>query len=592
MSGIYDYSVFPNRSSFRWLRNVTFLLSIFMSWNLEAQNPLAIPPVLTGTNFNLNVIDSTTQFWPGINTITYGINGPILGPTLVFNQGDSVTMHVTNSLTGNGNSTTMHWHGLHVPAKCDGGPHQVIPQGATWSPKFKVMNDAGTFWYHPHGLNKTDRHVSKGVAGFIIVKDAQEALLNLPRTYGIDDIPLVIQTKEFDILHQIAIATFMDTLPMVNATTHPYQNLPAQVIRLRLLNGASQRTFQLGFSNNMNFSLIGNDGGLLDAPQTMNRLMLANGERAEILIDLGSMMNDTIYLKCFGSELPKGVYGADSVGDNGLNQITDYYNNTLNGVDFNLLEIRVVAPTANAISSIPTTLVPFNPFVPDANTIYRKLDIDTIGDMGITPNFASGPFAFNQRLFDMDSINEYVVLNNKEVWTIHNKTMVAHPFHIHDIQFYILDINGLPPPAYEKGKKDVVLIMPGDSVRFITKFTDFADDSIPYMYHCHVLHHEDDGMMGSFLVTEYPLPITPVHKENTFTIYPNPSNNYWVVITSSNEYQIAYSLRNMFGQIMKEEIIPNPNSSFLIQHASLPVGQYILSIYSNKECQTFKLIKH
>lgn len=572
------------------MKKYLFLLALIYSFRVDAQNALAIPPLLTGTTFNLNIIDSTTQFWTGINTITYGVNGNILGPTLQLNKGDSVTMNVTNQLTGSGNSTTIHWHGMHVPPKDDGGPHQVINQGATWSPKFKVMNDAGTFWYHPHGFNKTDRHVSKGIAGMIIVKDAQEASLNLPRTYGIDDIPLVIQTKEFDILHQIAIATFMDTLQMVNATINPYQNLPAQVVRLRLLNGASQRTFQLGFSNNMNFSLIGNDGGLLDAPQTMNRIRLANGERAEILIDLSTFLNDTIYLKCYGSELPNGIYGADSVGDAGANQITDYYNNYLNGADFNLLQIRVVAQTVNPVTTIPSILTTLTPLTPDANTIYRKFEIDTIGGMGINPNFAMGPFAFNKKLFAMDSINEYILLNSKEVWTIHNKTMVAHPFHIHDVEFYILDINGVPPPAFEKGKKDVVLIMPNDSVRFITQFSDFTDEHIPYMYHCHVLHHEDDGMMGSFLVTEYPLSTNNIQQKNEFSIYPNPSYNYWVIKNTANENIISYSISNIIGQEILNESNIN-NSSLTINNFSLAVGQYILTIYSKNSIQNFKLIK-
>ena len=295
---------------------IRLLLASVFFWPASclAQNQLAIPPVLNGPIFNLNVEDSITQFWPGINTITYGVNGNILGPTLIFNKGDSVTLNVTNNLTGSGNSTTMHWHGLHVPAMADGGPHMVINQGATWSPSFKVMNDAGTFWYHPHGLNKTDRHVSKGVAGFIIVRDSQEAALTLPRTYGQDDFPLVIQTKEFDVLNQIAISTFMDTTVMVNGTVSPYLNIPGQMVRFRLLNGASQRTFQLGFSNNMNFYVIGNDGGLLDTPTPVNRLLLSNGERAEIVLDFSMLINDTVYLKCFGSELQHGIYGADSVG--------------------------------------------------------------------------------------------------------------------------------------------------------------------------------------------------------------------------------------------------------------------------------------
>jgi bilirubin oxidase len=103
------------------------------------------------------------------------------------------------------------------------------------------MNDAGTFWYHPHGQGKTDMQVSKGIAGLIIVKDSIESALTLPRTYGVDDFPLIVQTKCFDVLHQVAIATAMDTVPMVNATMNPFLDVPGQVVRLRLLNGASDR---------------------------------------------------------------------------------------------------------------------------------------------------------------------------------------------------------------------------------------------------------------------------------------------------------------------------------------------------------------
>jgi bilirubin oxidase len=340
----------------------------------------------------------------------------------------------------------------------------------------------------------------------------------------------------------------------------------------------------------MNFSLIGNDGGLLDAPQTINRLMLSNGERAEILVDLSAFQNDTIYLKCYGSELPKGVYGADSVGDSGVNQIIDYYNNYLNGTDFNLLQIRVTAPTANAITSIPTTLVPLNPLVTDANTIYRNFIIDTIGEMGITPNFAAGPFAFNQVLFDMDSINENVLLDSKEVWTIYNKTMIAHPFHIHDIQFYILDINGVAPPAYEKGQKDVVLIMPGDSVRFITEFKDFEDEHTPYMYHCHILHHEDDGMMGSFVVTKYPLSTKHIDAQNNFSIYPNPSNTIWKIKNKDNQAIVSYKIYTIEGKLIDEKEINN--STFIIDNTSFLKGQYFIKLYTKNSSQTFKISKN
>ena len=150
---------------------ILIFIGIFLCKISFAQNPLFIPQAISGPVFNLNVQNGTTQFYPGINTPTYGINGNILAPTLIVNKWDWVTMNITNNLIGFGNSTTIHWHGLHVPSIDDGGPHQIINQGTTWSPHFQILNCAGTFWYHPHGDNKTDLHVSRGIAGMIIEPD-------------------------------------------------------------------------------------------------------------------------------------------------------------------------------------------------------------------------------------------------------------------------------------------------------------------------------------------------------------------------------------------------------------------------------------
>ena len=137
-----------------------------------AQNPLYIPDTLNGTTFNINVQSGTTQFFSGQNTPTYGYNGVFLGPTLLMNQNDSVTLNVTNNLNV---QTTVHWHGFHIPAKYDGGPHQIINPTKSWSPSFKIKNNAGTYWYHPHGDTKTEIQVSKGLAGMIIIRDTVEA---------------------------------------------------------------------------------------------------------------------------------------------------------------------------------------------------------------------------------------------------------------------------------------------------------------------------------------------------------------------------------------------------------------------------------
>lgn len=464
-----------------------------------AQNALFIPPTLTGTTFNLNIQNGTTQFYTNINTPTYGINGALLAPTLIVNKWDWVTMNVTNNLTGFGNSTTIHWHGLHVPAMDDGGPHQVIAQTTTWSPNFQILNSAGTFWYHPHGDNKTDLHVSKGIAGMIIIKDSIEAGLTLPRTYGTDDFPIIVQTKAFDILNQIAIATELDTAICVNGTVNPFLDAPAQVIRLRLLNGSSSRVYNFGFTANNPFKLIATDAGLLDSAITLTRMRLSPGERAEILLDLQGMIGQTIYLNSFSSEFPNGIYGATTVTGMMGGNIPDYNLNPLNGADFGILEINVVAQTGNPITTMPTTLSTNTPWTNFSVSRNFNLAPDT---MMCAQCQVAGPFNINGVHFDMNTINETVYLNTTEKWRVTNNTGIAHPFHIHDMHFYILNIDGGPVPNYEQGKKDVVLVMPMQYVEFITKFEDFADDSIPYMYHCHLLHHEDDGMMGSFKVID------------------------------------------------------------------------------------------
>ena len=576
------------------MKNALLVLSLLIGEITFAQNPLFIPPTISGTTFNLSVQNGTTQFYPSVNTPTYGINGPLLSPTLILNKWDWVTMNVTNNLTGNGNSTTMHWHGLHVPAIDDGGPHQLIAQTTTWSPTFQVLNTAGTFWYHPHGEGKTDLHVSKGLAGMIIIKDSVEAALALPRTYGVDDFPLIVQTKSFDVLNQIAISTAYDTVPMVNGTINPYLNAPAQVVRLRLLNGSSGRSFMFGFSNNMNFHLIATDGGLIDTTLSLNRLLLANGERAEILVDLAALLNDTIFLVNYGTEIPNGIMGADSVGDVN-NQIPDYYSNFLNGADYNLLQINVGAQNGNPVTTIPVTLATLSPWAASSATVNRFLEFDTLSAMFITPNLAEGPFGINRELFDMDSINEIVYINDIEIWTLNNKTQVAHPFHIHDIQFYILDVNGGAVPNYERGQKDVVLVMPGDSVRFITQFTDFADDSVPYMYHCHVLHHEDEGMMGSFLVidTLNPNSISEIPGASSFSIYPNPASDEIIfklddIKQGSTSTIIIYDL---LGQVVFKSTSADPKITLDTQ--KWESGMYIAEVLQGKKSARKRfIVKH
>lgn len=558
--------------------------------NYLAQNALYIPPALTGTTFNLNVQSGSTQLYPGNPTPTYGINGSFLSPTIIVNKNDVVTLNVINNLSV---ATTMHWHGLHVAPENDGGPHQSIAAGTTWSPSFEILNNAGTFWYHPHGEGKTELHVGKGLAGLFIIHDPAELALGLPQTYGVDDIPLIVQTKAFDVLNQVAIADHMDTSVFVNGTLRATADLPAQVVRFRLLNGSSMRSFYFGFSNNTTFYQIATDGGLTATPNALTRLLLAPGERSEILVDLSGLNGQTLNLMSYGSEMPDGIFGSPSVGS-GADTMDMYMDNFLNGTDFNLVEFTVVPQTGNPVTTIPTSLVPYLPFNEMDVTVNRTLVFDTITLVpGDVPNRAEGPFGINNTTFHMDSINIMVPLNSTELWTLKNKTLIAHPFHIHDIQFNIIEKNGTTPPASEQGWKDVVLVMPEDSVKFITRFTTFSDEMVPYMYHCHLLHHEDDGMMGSFLVYD---PFASLDEQETFafTSFPNPSSGEWNITGKWDNKQFSITLTDVQGkEILKHSFSGlSSGENIPVSATELHSGIYFLSITSGKETQKLMLMKN
>jgi bilirubin oxidase len=414
-----------------------FFLSV-TTLSLFSQNPIIIPGTIETNNINLSLQTGTFQFFPGEDTATMGINGPQLGPTLIMNQGDNMNINITNNL---GKETTIHWHGMHVAAANDGGPHTIIQPGTTWNPQFTVMDKASTLWYHPHLLHHTDEHASKGLAGFIIIKDAEEASLNLPRTYGVDDFPLAVQTKSFDDSFQIKSNVNDDDVLMVNATIDAQLDVPAQVVRLRLLNGSSQRQFNFGLSGDMTFYLIGTDGGLIGVPLALTRLPLSPGARAEILIDFSGLETQTVNLMSYASEIEDTIYGS-TYPVNGLT-LDGYIPNPMNGTDFNILQMDVVAQTANPVITIPNSLVAQNPL----------LEIDSDQDRTLTflsvnggANQLNGDFSINGVTFDMNAINITVPLGNTEIWTIQNFSTIAHPIHIHDVQYYILDINGIPPP--------------------------------------------------------------------------------------------------------------------------------------------------
>jgi bilirubin oxidase len=549
------------------------LLTLLAVKTTSAQNLLAIPDTLSGTNFNLTLLDTSKEFYPAVATNTFGVNANYLGPTLIMNRGDSVNISVNNQLM---DTTTIHWHGMHVSALNDGGPHIVIPPGTTWNPQFKVRDHAASYWYHPHLHMMTNLHATLGAAGMIIVRDSIEGALNLPRSYGIDDFPLVIQSKCFDSQKQILIDNAYDSVMMVNGTINAYLPVPAQVVRFRVLNASSERVYNLGLQGNQTFYQITTDGGLLDAPVALTRLMLAPGERAEILVDFSGMIGQTINLMSYATEFSNAIYGAAQPGMGAGQVIPGYTSNLLNGVNFNIMSFNVIAPTVAPVTTIPTALITNTPWPVVSANAFKTL---TLTPVNMGPTAIQGPFLINNSSFDMNVVNYSIPMDNIEIWTLTNQSPIAHPFHIHDVQFYITEINGAAPPPNMQGRKDVVLVPSTQTVKFIAKFETFCDSTGKYMYHCHMLPHEDDDMMGQFVVT-CPTNVGIDEMDpnpDQLVVFPSPASEKLNVRLNSKKEISEINLYDHSGKLVYESR-NNIGNEQVVDITGKNSGMYILQV--------------
>ena len=551
---------------------VLFLGLITLSTSAQTYNALRIPDTLSGTTFNLAMKDTFAQILPGNQTITGGINANFWGPTLFINKGDTVHMNVQNNLN---DSTTLHWHGMHLPAVMDGGPHQVIPPGTLWQPYWKVTNDAATYWYHPHLHETTQEQITKGLGGLIIVRDSIESALPLPRTYSVDDIPLVLTDRDITTANQFSVVPYGDSM-MVNGTLRPQYTIPAQVVRFRILNGAIERSYNLGFSDNRTFYVITSDGGLLSTPVALTRYLLHAGERIEILVNCTGQSGTNVFLKAYNSTLSQQTPGGD-LFPNGP------FANYLARIDFNILRLNISNQTINPITAIPTALRTVNT-IPAANAnTTRYLTISDTMIMGIP----GATFLLNHKLFDINYNNYTVPLNNTEIWQITNSGNFGHPFHIHDVEFNILSSNGAAPAAAQAGWKDVVFVPANTTVKFIAKFDDYADSLHPFMFHCHISLHEDEGMMGQFVVTGNNTTgvFEITNEESRFSLYPNPASEK-LFVKLKEEYEGIYYLRltNSIGRTIL--MLPRPQIENGIDISHLTPGIYFVQVTDEKTLKT------
>ncbi|WP_277207254.1 multicopper oxidase family protein [Isoptericola croceus] len=444
--------------------------------------PLAQSEVVDGVRtFTLEARTGTSELLPGVSTTTWGFDGAYLGPTLRAERGERVAVEVTNGLH---EATSVHWHGMHLPAAMDGGPHQEIEPGGTWHPTWEIDQPGATLWYHPHPHGETEEHVYRGLAGMFILDDDATRAADLPSEYGVDDIPVVVQDKVLDDAGQLLLkddggepGTLGSTV-LTNGVAGAYQEVTTERVRLRLLNGSTARTYQLGFEDRA-FELVATDGGLLDAPVTLDDVRLAPGERAEIVVAI--QPGETTRLHSFEADLG-GVAAGFAMGGNDA---------------FDVLELRA------ADDLVPS---PEPAWTPSSSAEDDALDPD---DATVTRTFELDERRINGELMDSGRIDEVVTVGDTEVWQVRNTIPMPHSFHVHDVQFRILTIDGQAPPPELTGSKDTVYLEPRRTYRLLMRFEDHADARVPYMYHCHMLLHEDEGMMGQLLVLVPGSDVTP-----------------------------------------------------------------------------------
>ena len=456
---------------------------------------LPVPTLIEARNGEpvmLTLQKTQHRFGPGRAVSSRGISASYLGPVVRVRSGDTVPFRVENHLD---EETTLHWHGLLVPSHVDGGPHNTIRPGGVWSPEIAIRQPAATTWFHPHPHGKTARQVYSGLAGMMIVSDGADGERGIPAAYGVDDLPIVLQDKRFggngEVVYQPDMMDIMhgfqgDTL-IVNGAIGPVASVPAGFVRLRLLNAANARNFDVRFTDRRPFFVIASDGGYLSEPVEVRSLVIAPAERYEILVDFAD--GRTVDL----------VTAPDPHHGLGFGMMGPARRSTA-GMEY-LLRFTPTPELKATVTRLPRQLAAIAaPDIQCAAT-WRTFELNPMMGMGmIGMRRGHGQtMGISGRSFAMDRIDVTARLGTAEIWEISTGGMpMAHPFHIHGASFRVVSKNGLNPARHESGWKDVILI--DEHAEVLVRFDNPAPRNMPFMYHCHILEHEDHGMMGQFAV--------------------------------------------------------------------------------------------
>ncbi|MGE0464646.1 MAG: multicopper oxidase family protein [Vicinamibacterales bacterium] len=452
-----------------------------------------------------------------------------LGPIIRLERGQRVRIRFRNQLD---EPSIVHWHGLDVPELADGHPRLAVNGGREYVYDFEVTNRAGTYWYHPHPHQRTGAQVYQGLAGMLLVSDPEEKALGLPSGPG--ELACVLQDRRFDANNQLVYASsvgggmpgmgggrgrgmggmgrgqggrgmgmgggmaeMMQTMNgwlgdtvLVNGHVPPTVNVDRRTYRVRLLNGSNARIYKLAWSDDTPVTVIGSDGGLLERAREMKALTLAPGQRADVLLDLSD--------RAAGSELQlrSAAYPEAAVGHVGMMGETGPLPQ---GAPLTLMTLKV----SNA--SGPRVRLPERLATPPAE--WRVQPEAPTRRVSLT--FMQMNWLLGGRTFEMEGVapEETVAPGSTHVWEFRNEPnpmgmAMAHPVHLHGPQFRVLSRTGADGNALREGisdssATDTVLVLPGETVRVQVTF---STNPGLYLYHCHILEHEDMGMMRNFRI--------------------------------------------------------------------------------------------
>jgi spore coat protein A len=505
-------------------------------------DPLPVPKRLTpqgtgerGDQYRVRILEFTRQLHSQLPpTRLWGYEGQYPGPTIEAFRGKPVQVQWENHLPAQhilqvdpgihgamppapAVRTVPHLHGSRSPSASDGLPEKWFTPGQTALYHYPNNQAAATLWYHDHAVGITRLNVYAGLSGFYLLRDDEERSMGLPS----DDyeIPLLLQDRTLDDQGQLVYSPTFDDgekpspglwapelfgdLPVVNGAIYPYLQVEPRRYRLRVLNGANSRFFNLFFNlaksptdipSLVSFHQIGTDGGLLPGPVALNKLLLGPAERADLMVDFSGLAGKTVTLS---NNAPAPFPGWDMVTPHHL---------TL----YELMQFRVTLPLSGNAKS----------FSMPAPRAFARLDEST--------SVATRDFVLSERMdaqgrstgvlingkgYD-EPVTEVVKLGSLEKWRFINATEDAHPMHLHLVQFQILERHGFnpsafqngtlvfvgtprPPAANEAGWKDTAIVNPREVLTIIVRFEGYTGR---YVFHCHMLEHEDNDMMRPYEV--------------------------------------------------------------------------------------------